>query len=60
MLFNFSKYRINSLGQIGLCKLCRPRSEATFLHLIGVYTVCHMYSNILDTSRGSRMDYFKF
>ena len=28
--------------------------------LISVYTVCHTYSNILDTSTGSGMDYFKF
>ena len=28
-------------------------------HLIRVYTVCHTYINISDTSRGSRMDYFK-
>ena len=28
--------------------------------MIRVYTVCLTYSNILDTSRGSRMDYFKF
>ena len=29
-------------------------------HLNRVCTVCHTCSNILDTSRGSRMDYFKF
>ena len=28
-------------------------------HLIRVYIVCHTYSNILDTSTGCRMDYFK-
>ena len=32
----------------------------TQISLIRVYTVCHSYSNISDTSRGSRMDYFKF
>ena len=25
-----------------------------------VCTVCHTYSNILETSSGGRMDYFKF
>ena len=25
-----------------------------------VYTDCHTYNNILDTSRGGRMDYFEF
>ena len=29
-------------------------------HLIRVYTVWHTYSNILDTSSGSIMEYFKF
>ena len=29
-------------------------------HLIRVYTVCNTYNNILDSSRGSRMDCFKF
>ena len=24
------------------------------------YTICHTYSNVLEASRGSRMDYFKF
>ena len=28
--------------------------------LIRVYTVCHTYSNGLDTLRGSRMDYYKY
>ena len=27
-------------------------------HPIRVYTVCHTYSSIVDTSRGSRMDCF--
>ena len=47
------------LGQIGLCNQCRPRSSCNTPRLIRVYTVCYAYSNIWDTSRSSRINYFK-
>ena len=36
------------------------RDPARMRRLIRVNTVCHTYSTILDTSRDSKMEYFKF
>ena len=42
------------MGQIGLYKQCRPRSDAVERKF---FTVCHPYSDILYTSSGSVMSF---
>ena len=46
------------IGTKGLCKQCRPRSDAAECSM--VYTDCHIYSSILDTPRSSKLTISNF
>ena len=48
-----------ALGQIGLCKQSRFRSDTTECSVWSMSTLSITYSYILDTQKGSRMDTFK-
>ena len=47
-------------NKVRLGKQCRPDQTPQNAASDQAYTVGHTYSNILDTPRGSRIDYFKF